>query len=251
MPAQPLMSQTPQWNPLKVFNIHQIKEFASILNSPLKELKVDSMLHISAAVMAPCSRDAIRLVSCWEWDVATGGRWGRQGSRRGTVGHLGFSTSAAWRGLRAQTDPKRMLTHIRCHGWHFTSLICPTGNPHWVCVCLTCMYYVCHVLCTHVCPLKQEDKLINRQIYSRQDTRWSRLQFFDNELIIQVVCRVKRSLFTALGYLKCHLWSVMAFLLSSGNLFQLFMLLFWKQHKGNIEYAYMHVVFLRYSLDSQ
>ncbi|TKS79412.1 Partitioning defective 3 -like protein [Collichthys lucidus] len=32
----PLMSQTSPWNPLKVFNIHQIKEFANI---PLKQLK--------------------------------------------------------------------------------------------------------------------------------------------------------------------------------------------------------------------
>lgn len=149
--------------------------------------------------------------------LGVGCRHGREVGEAGEL--LGFSTGAAWRGLRAQTDPKRLLTHIRCHGWHFTILICPTGNPHWVCVCLTCMYYVCHVLCTHVCPSKQEDKLINRQIYSRQDTCWSRLQCFDNELIIQVVWRVKRSLFTALRYLKCHLWSVMAFLLSSGNLF--------------------------------
>lgn len=52
--AQPLMSPLSRWNPLKVFNIHQIKEFANILNSTLKELNCScanshSMLHISVS----------------------------------------------------------------------------------------------------------------------------------------------------------------------------------------------------------
>ncbi len=65
-----------------------------------------------------------------------GGRRGRRGRKRGTLGHLGLSTEQR-AGLRAQCDPKRLLTHIWCHGWHFTSL-----------ACLTFMYNVCNVLCS-------------------------------------------------------------------------------------------------------
>lgn len=104
--SPPLLSQRSQWNPLKVFNIHQIKEFANIPNSAVEELKCscassDSMLHISGAVMMAASRDVCCFGSCWEWDslcrCGRGETGGRQGCKWGTVCHLGLSSSAAWR----------------------------------------------------------------------------------------------------------------------------------------------------------
>lgn len=78
--SPPLVSHRSQWNPLKVFNIHQIKEFANIPNSTVEELKCSwadsySVLHISGAVMMAASRDVCRLGSCWDWDSVC--RWGR------------------------------------------------------------------------------------------------------------------------------------------------------------------------------
>lgn len=52
---QPLMSQTSQRDPLKAFNIHQIKEFADIsLIAPRGSLEAapGRMLHISVAAAA-------------------------------------------------------------------------------------------------------------------------------------------------------------------------------------------------------
>lgn len=144
------MSQTSHWNPLKVFNIHQIKEFANIPNRTLKELKCswansDSMFHISVAVAVPrvtCpalspAGDGIQSVT-----VAGGGV-------RGGFLAIWIEAQEQRVGLRALSDPKRLLTHIWCRRWHFTSLSCQTGIPR-VCVCLTCMYYVCSVLCSNV-----------------------------------------------------------------------------------------------------
>lgn len=110
----------PPQNPLKVFNIHQIKEFANIPDIPLKELNC-SMSHISVPVMERGSRDVFCSASCWEWDSV----W-HSGGLRGDGGASGepwtfwvLSLEQHAR-LRAQSDPKRPLTHIWCQGWHFT-----------------------------------------------------------------------------------------------------------------------------------
>lgn len=50
------------------------------------------------------------------------------GKDRGTLEHLGLSRRA---GCRAKSSlwPKRLLTHIWYHEWHFTSLSCQNAKP--------------------------------------------------------------------------------------------------------------------------
>lgn len=145
--VKPLPSQMSLQNPLTEFNIHQIKEFANIPNSTVRELNrsranSDSMLHISVLVPVPGSRDVLRFVSRWAQSSLCHRGGGGARMRWPALQHLGLSRRA---GCRAESSvgPKRLLTHIWCHEWHFTSLSCQPANPYLlVCFGPACIIYV-------------------------------------------------------------------------------------------------------------
>lgn len=88
------------------------------------------MLRISVAVMVRCPRDIFCFISHCEWNAACHSgstrRRAKQRCKWGTLDHLRFSTRA---GFRVWSEPKRLLTHILCHRWHFVSLSCLHATP--------------------------------------------------------------------------------------------------------------------------
>lgn len=107
------------------------------------------MLRISVAVMVRCPRDTFCFISHCEWNAACHSgstrRRAKQRCKWGTLDHLRFSTRA---GFRVWSEPKRLLTHILCHRWHFVSLSCLHATPRvpvcvrvCVCRCLTCKHH--------------------------------------------------------------------------------------------------------------
>lgn len=84
----------------------------------------------------------------------TVGGGGGQRCKWGTPDHLGLNTRAVRR-LRAQSDLKRLLTHIRCHGWHFGTLhLSAVRLKSPVCECVFDLYVLCmySALPSSICP---------------------------------------------------------------------------------------------------